>query len=84
MTKIYASPECGLNEGSHSEILRIRIFVSEEYFKFGGVGVVLPHPTLISFTNHTIAYLLYGFDIRRDSQSFHGVRILNKNLKRIN
>ena len=45
-----AYSDCGLNEGSHSEILRIRIFVSEEYFKFGGVGVVLPHPTLISPT----------------------------------
>lgn len=58
MTKngdLNATSNCGLNEGSHSEILRIRIFVSEEYFKFGGVGVVLPHPKLISQTtpSHT-------------------------------
>ena len=55
MTKINGFLHCGLSGGSHSEILRIRIFVSEEYFKFGGVGVVLPHPKLISQTtpSHT-------------------------------
>ena len=45
LTKINRFPHCGLSGGSHSEILRIRIFVSEEYFKFGGDGVVL-HPNI--------------------------------------